>query len=147
LQRDGHPKMNGDASEAAFTQHNKLFTILVVEGTGAFEAFLEDFLKSEGHFVLRAVTAAEALYMTRHHWPDLILLNREMEGSNGMEFLPELLMAHPSAAIVMMATTPSVPEAVEAMNQGAVNYLERPLDRIRLKAAIDLQKSFHTLLS
>jgi two-component system response regulator FlrC len=146
MQRDGHKKMNGDASEGVHTQRNKVFTTLVVEGNLVFEGFLEEFLKSEGHFVLRATTAEEALAMTRQYWPDLILLNREMDGSNGLKFLPELLVEHPSAAIIMMATKPSVPEAVEAMIQGAVNYLERPLDPVKLKEIIDAQKALYKVL-
>ncbi|HTA16702.1 MAG TPA: response regulator, partial [bacterium] len=94
---------------------NTVFTTLVVESAVNFKGVLEDFLKAEGHYILRAETALEALAMTRQHWPDLILLNKEMDGTNGLKFFPELLAEHPSAAIIMMATNPSVSAAVDAM--------------------------------
>jgi|SRR5665213_624380 len=149
MQRDGHKKNGGgnvNPSDHLFTQRNVVFTTLVVESKANFIGDLEDFLKAEGHYILRSETAAEALAMTRQHWPDLILLNKEMNGSNSMKFLPELLIAHPSAAVIMMATKPSVSEAVDAMRLGAVDYLERPLDTKRLKDTIDSQKTLYRAL-
>jgi len=129
------------APNGAFTQKNVLFTTLIVENKGPFADLLVDFFKTEGHYILRAETAEEALAMTRQHWPDLILLNREMDGSNSVKFFPELLTVHPSAAVIIMATNPTVSEAVDAMRLGAVDYLERPLDTKRLKQTIDEQKA------
>jgi len=146
MQRNGHKKLEGSEPNNTFTQMNKVFTTLVIESKDAYAGILEDFLKKEGYFVLRAISAEDAMAMTTKHWPDLILLNKEMPGSNGIKFLPELLIEHPSAAIIMMANKANANDAVEAMKLGAVDYLERPLDLVRLKELIDIQKEFHRLL-
>jgi len=151
MQRDGHKGNNDDDGTVPppknpFIQKNAVFTTFVVDSAVNFDGYLEDFLKAEGHYILRAKTAAEALAMTRQHWPDLILLDKEMDGANGLSFFTELLIAHPSAAVVMMATKPSVSEAVDAMILGAVDYLERPLDTKRLKKTIDIQRKLYDVL-
>lgn len=149
MQRDGHKKHdgnNGTPLDHSHTQRNVLFTTLVIESEINFVGHLEDFLKAEGHYLLRAETAEEGMAMTRQHWPDLILLNNEMVGTHGLNFLPELLIAHPSAAVIVMASNPSVAEAVDALRLGAVDYLVRPLDTKRLKETIDEQRALYGVL-
>jgi len=144
MQRDGNKGTN--SAGLSHSQKNTVFSTLVVEGDEAYAEFLAGFLKAEGHYILRADSAATALAMVKQHWPDLILLNREMSGSNGLKFLPELLMEHPSAAIIMMASHSSSADAVEAIKLGAVDYLERPLDPEKLRAAIAVQRALYEIL-
>ncbi len=141
MQKDGVKKTNHVGPEASAAQKNPFFTTLVVDNEASFASFLEEFFKIEGHFILRAVTAKDALEKARQYQPDLILLSNELKGESGLTLLPELLMEHASAAVIVMANQPSISEAVEAMKQGAVDYLERPLDLKKLKQAIDLQKA------
>jgi DNA-binding NtrC family response regulator len=145
MRSNGNGQDHGTANGAPSPKNN-VFTTLAVEEALIFEGFLKEFLQAEGHFVLRADSAAQALALTDQHQPDLILLNREMAGSNGQSFLAELLLRHPHAAIIVMATQPSVADVVEAMRLGAVDYLERPLDRGKLKKAIDVQKALYEVL-
>jgi DNA-binding NtrC family response regulator len=134
--RDG----DGKGPHKPSTGKNRFFTTLVVDGRISFEDFLQEFFKSEGHFILRAESAQQALELCRQNQPDLILLDNELNGVTGLALMGELLMEQASAAVIMMARHPSVFEAVEAMKRGAVDYLERPLDLRRLKQAIDTQK-------
>jgi DNA-binding NtrC family response regulator len=119
------------------------FTTLVVDGAAYFKRGLREFLESEGHTILTAETDKEALDMTRAHLPDLILLNIENRGLDGLELLPELLIVHPRAAVILMAGRSRVSEAVEAIKAGAVDYLEWPVDLKKLKSAIETQKSLN----
>lgn len=120
---------------------NALFTTLLVDGVAPTEKDLEVFLKEEGHFVLKAESAAEAVSMTLRFQPDLILLDSKWKGTSGLALLPELLAARSAAAVIVMAVTPSIPDAVLAMKMGAVEVLERPLDFKKLKVAMDTQKA------
>lgn len=119
---------------------NSLFTTLLVDGKTPKEEKLEDFLKSEGHFVLKAESAEDAVAMTRRFQPDLILLDSQWKGSSGLALLPELLAERSSAAVIVLAVTKSIPDAVEAMKMGAVEVLQRPIDLKKLKLAMDIQK-------
>jgi DNA-binding NtrC family response regulator len=147
MTKDGHidgaagPHING-----ALSQKNPFFTTLVVDGKFSIDGILEGFLKSEGHFILRAESAEEALALTRRFQPDLILLDSQVEGVSGVALLPELLLEHNLAAVIMLALTPSVLEAVEAMKWGAVDVMERPLDLKKLKLAVDIQKALFKVI-
>jgi DNA-binding NtrC family response regulator len=144
MQRDGQKGTN--SSSLNHSQKNVVFTTLVIEADLAYADFLAEFMRSEGHYTLRADTAESALAMVRQHWPDLILLNREMNGTNGLKFLPELLMEHPSAAIIMMASHSNAMDAVEAIKLGAVDYFERPLDAAKMRVAIATQRALYEIL-
>jgi DNA-binding response OmpR family regulator len=125
----------------SLTGKNPFFTTLVVDGKLTFVGVLEDFLKAEGHFILRAETAEEALAKTRQFQPDLILLDSELEGVTGLALMGELLLEQASAAVILLARNPSIAESVEAIRRGAVDYMDRPLDLAKLKQAIDIQKA------
>lgn len=131
----------GHGYERNATLKNPFFTILVADDKLSFESFLGEFFKTDGHFVLKTESAAEALESTRRFLPDMILLNQTLGARRGLSLIPELLTEQPEAALILMAAKPLISEAVEAMRLGAVDYLERPLDPIRLKLAIDNQKA------
>jgi two-component system nitrogen regulation response regulator GlnG len=130
---------------SANPRRNAVFTTLVADADLYFDSFLGEFLKAEDHFILRASTAAQTLAMTREYMPDLILLDNDLEGCAGISLMAELLLEHSGSAVVVMASKASIFEAVEAMKLGAADYLERPLNTIRLKQAIDLQKDLFLL--
>jgi DNA-binding NtrC family response regulator len=140
MQKDGVHKIDNAMPDSSGSQKNSFFTTLVIDNEASFASFLEEFFKIEGHYILRAVTAKDALEKTRQYQPDLILLSNELKGDSGLALLPELLLENPSAAVILMASQPSIFEAVEAMKAGAADYLERPLDLSKLKKAIDTQK-------
>lgn len=137
---DGIKKTGHVESDSSFNK-NSIFTILVVDSQLSFDGFLTEFFTSEGHFMIRARSLQEALDMTRQYQPDMMLIDRDSQGGKGLECLNELLMEQPAAAVIMMASSPSVSEVVEAMKQGAADYLQRPLDAKKLKAAINFQKA------
>ena len=123
----------------------RIFTTLMVDGDFGAEDELEEFLKGEEHFVLKAESAEEALAMTRRFRPDLILLDGEMAGVSGLVLLPELMLEHSTAAFIVLATTPRLSLAVRALRWGMVDVLDRPLDLKKLKLAIDAQKDLFEL--
>lgn len=120
---------------------NAFFTTLLVDGTVPVDKELESFLKAEGHFILKAESAADAIAMTKRFQPDLILLDSQWKGSSGVALLPDLLAERSAAAVILLAVTPSIRDAVEAMKMGAVEVLERPIDFKKLKLAMDIQKA------
>jgi two-component system, NtrC family, response regulator AtoC len=138
--------MQGDRifknDELAPPSKNPYFTVLVLDSNYSIDSTLEDFLKSEGYPILMAQSAEEALAKTSRFEPDLILLDCELKGLTCLSLLPELLIACPSASVILLANRPSVSNVVEAMNLGAVDFFERPLDLQRLKIAIARQKAF-----
>ena len=119
--------------------HKARFKTLVVETSLGYDAGLLEFLAKEGHSVLRASSADEALTLAQQFEPDLVLLDNRIDGVGGAALLPEIMLEHSNAAVIMLASKPSVPDVVDAIKWGALDYLERPLDLTRLKRSIDVQ--------
>jgi NtrC-family two-component system response regulator AlgB len=118
------------------------FSILVIDGVSGDPGLFDEFMRAEGHFVFRAKTAEDALEKTRKYEIDLILLGTDLPDVSCLALLPQLLMAQPSAAVIVVASHPSTREAVEAMKIGAMDFLPYPLDLAVLKSAIDFHKTF-----
>jgi DNA-binding response OmpR family regulator len=137
MNSNGQHSQNNSAPEAAAETR---FRTLVVDGHFFLTGFLEKFLEVEGHVILTATSVKEALAKTRQFQPDLILLDGGLDGVQGLELLGELLIEQASAAVVVLARTPSIAEAVEAIKMGALDYLDQPLDLQKLKQAIETQK-------
>jgi DNA-binding NtrC family response regulator len=140
-------KNGGGKKKAAYPDdisllNNSYFTILVLDSDYSIHSALENFLRTEGYPILMAVSAEEALAKTRRFKPSLILLDCELKGVTCMSLLPELMIENPEAAVVLLANRPKVSNVVDAMNLGAVDFFERPLDIKRLKMVIERQKEF-----
>jgi CheY-like chemotaxis protein len=65
-------------------------TILIVDDHAINREFLETLLGYAGHRVLQAADGAEALQVTRTHYPDLVISDVLMPGMDGVEFANEL---------------------------------------------------------
>jgi DNA-binding NtrC family response regulator len=128
-------------AEGTMVRKNSLFSILVLDCEYCVDSVLDNFLKAEGYPVILAESAEQALAKTREFEPDLILLDCELKGVNCLSLLPELLLEHPGAAVILLASRPKIWNVVDAIKMGAVDFFERPYDLKRLKQAIELQKA------
>lgn len=114
-------------------------TTLIINGNPYFSGLLEDFLKQAGHNVHKAATAEQGVTSTREIKPDVVLVHNELDDAAALTLIPEILLEHPNAEVILLASKPSVQEAVQAIKLGASHYLEGPLEPKKL---IDLAKPF-----
>lgn len=82
--------------------------------------------------ILEADSAEAALPMAEEHQPTLILLDVGMPGRSGIEVLPDLLAAVPSAKVVVLSNFPRQHYADAAVELGAVGYVEKRVAPARL---------------
>jgi len=102
--------------------------ILVVDDEAPMRESLKDWLMEEGFEVGLAASGKEAIAMTRKkHW-DVILLDLKMPGMDGVETLKRLKgkEVNTEAEILMMTAYATVDTAVQAMKEGAFDYLVKP---------------------
>ena len=100
--------------------------ILVVDDEPTIRDILVDFLGMEGFFVVAVPTAEEALERLDEVRPEVILLDLEMPGMNGLQLLQELRVHRPGALPIMMTGYGTLQTAIEAMKAGAYDYLLKP---------------------
>jgi two-component system response regulator FlrC len=102
-------------------------SILVVDDEPAMRLLLSSVLKDEGHDVTAAASGEEALQLiaTRHF--HLVLTDLKMPGISGLELLAQVTRDDPGTAVIILTAFGTVEGAVEAMRNGAVHYLLKPL--------------------
>ncbi len=103
--------------------------ILVVEDDPGQAQALADFLRARGFQVKTVATRAEAC---RPRLVDLALVDLRLPDGNGLEVLRCLKHRDPDVPVILMTAYASIESAVEAMKQGAYDYLTKPLDLARL---------------
>ncbi len=106
--------------------------VLVIDDeTGVREA-LRQVLDYEGMDVRLAASGGEGLTLFESFEPHVVLLDVKMAGLDGLEVLSRLRVVDPAATVVMISGHATIATAVEATQQGAFDFLEKPLDTDRL---------------
>jgi len=103
-------------------------TILVVDDELAMREALKDWLREDGYEVGLAASGEDAVSMAREKSWQVILLDLKMPGMDGLETLRLLTEGSPDSEIIMMTAYATVDTAVQAMKEGAFDYLVKPFD-------------------
>lgn len=111
--------------------------ILIVEDGQSQREMLRDFMASEGHSVREAQNGQEAIDRVMAGHVDLVLLDYKMPGMDGMEVLNRLKSINPAIDVIMITAFGTIETAVEAMKQGALDYITKPVDLDELSILID----------
>jgi DNA-binding NtrC family response regulator len=108
----------------------KTFTgnILVADDDPDIRDILKDMLSSLGMRVTIACNGRECLDKIEDECPDLILLDIEMPVTNGLEVLKVLGEHGNGAAVIMITAYGTIERAVQAMKQGAYDFITKPFD-------------------
>jgi DNA-binding NarL/FixJ family response regulator len=83
-----------------------------------------------------AGSADEALLLAPELRPDLILLDVDLPGTDGLRLLRELVPRLPETKIVMLTVSTSRRDLLEAVQHGAIGYLTKDLDPAALQRAV-----------
>ena len=105
--------------------------ILVVDDESSIRLFLEETLTNDGHQVVSAVSGEEALVLIAEQSFDLALLDLNLTGIGGMEVLAALRRQSPDTVVIILTAHASLETAVEALRQGAHDYLFKPCKTVQ----------------
>jgi two-component system response regulator PilR (NtrC family) len=106
------------------------------------QEFLEILLQREGHDVTCCGSAREALVAVEHNDFDLLISDIQMPEISGLELLDRVQELAPETLVILITAYGSTESAVEAMKNGAYDYLTKPcsVDEIRLVVEKALEK-------
>ncbi len=107
---------------------NRERTILVVDDDEGVRQILQDLLASAGYRTVIAADGEEALLRLGNGDVDLVVSDARMPGMSGRELLWECVRRWPGLPVVLLTGYGTVPDAVEAIKAGAVDYLLKPFD-------------------
>jgi len=110
--------------------------ILVVEDTPAYAEALERTLALEGHQVILARRAQEALARARADAPDLVVLDLGLPDHDGYHVLRELRSRGFDAPVLILSARSLEADKVEGFRLGADDYVTKPFGALELLARI-----------
>jgi putative two-component system response regulator len=115
---------------------------LIVDDEPRLRQILAQLLRSDGFRCLEASNGLEALEVLEREQVTLLMSDIQMPKMGGMELLGRVKAAYPDVAIVMITGNVDVHMAVDALSQGAMDYLLKPfqLEEVRARVRQALEK-------
>jgi Nif-specific regulatory protein len=123
--------------------------ILVADDHDALRRGLALALRAAGHDVEEAPNGNAAIEKLHEGYFDVVVSDLRMGGSDGLDVLRTARTLHPSASVVLMTAFGSVSTAVEAMKNGAFDYVQKPFEieemEVKIEKALELKRLRHEL--
>ena len=111
-------------------------SVLVVEDEDNARSFVSTFLKKKGYEVFEASTLDEARERVKKGDGDVVLLDVQLHGEYGLNLLYETAMMPARPPIIVITGFGSIDMAVDAMKNGATDFLQKPLDMSQLEKSL-----------
>ncbi len=111
-------------------------SVLIIDDEAAIRESLQTLLEIEGYEVETAEDGAEGLARLAERPFDLVLLDFALPERNGIEILQDIRERDSDLAVIMITAYGTVENAVNAMQAGANNFIQKPWDNEKLLADI-----------
>ncbi|MDR0311358.1 MAG: sigma-54 dependent transcriptional regulator [Acidobacteriota bacterium] len=115
---------------------SRALKVLVVDDEAAMREVLEMRLESWGFEVCLAEDGARGEDMALSQNPDIVISDVVMPGISGMDLLRILKSGNPERPVILVTAQATVDLAVEAMKQGAHDFITKPIDYSKLKMVL-----------
>ena len=113
------------------------YRILVVDDEERLRQVCRRVLEPLGHLVSEAADGRQGLEAVERENPDLVLVDLMMPLMDGMEFLGAAREKHPDLTFVVITGYATLEKAVEAMKQGADDFLAKPFKPQELRLVVE----------
>ena len=111
--------------------------LLLIDDDQSLRRVTEYSLAEKGYIVRAAASGEEGLALYEKEPFDAVITDITMPGMSGMEVLKKLHQADPGLPVIMITAYGTIESAVEAMKQGAVDYVTKPFNRDELHITLD----------
>ncbi|MGV3484707.1 MAG: sigma-54-dependent transcriptional regulator [Planctomycetaceae bacterium] len=111
--------------------------LLVVDNEAAHARAMTESLEKIGYKCEVATRGPDAAKLIERETFDIIITDMVMNDVDGMQLLAQARQRLPDAEVIMVTGHATVPIAVEAMQKGAFNFLEKPITPSRLRAIVE----------
>ncbi len=115
---------------------NQDIGILIVDDEFSVRDSLFNWFKTEGYRVDTAENGMEALKKLQESSWDIVLVDIKMPGMDGMELQKHIKKIDSSMIVIIITAYATVDTAVEAMKEGAFDYLSKPIDPDKLSILV-----------
>jgi two-component system response regulator HydG len=111
-------------------------TILVVDDNPSVRTSLQMTLEKQGYHVVLAATGREALELVRGDHIRVMIADLKMPGMDGLELLRAAKQLDPRLEVIMITGYGTVQKAVQAMKEGALDFIMKPFRRAAITGAV-----------
>ena len=112
-------------------------TVLVVDDEETARMVVSEFLRSKGYEVLEAGTLADARVVISKGVADIIILDVRLPDGYGPHLLTETSRLPMRPQVIIVTAHGEVSMAVEAMKNGAQDFMQKPLDLLELEKSVN----------
>ena len=112
--------------------------ILIVDDEKDFTESLAERLSLRDYDVSTAFSGEEALEKIKAYNVDVVILDIQMPGLDGIETLREIKKIKPLTEVIMLTAHATAETAIKGLQLGALDYLMKPCDSEELVAKIDM---------
>jgi len=116
--------------------HDANLNILIVDDDPGQRSLLNTFLAGNGFSVTQAASGKEALEILPLREFAMVISDVRMPGLSGLEMLRQLRLDHADLPVLLVTAHANIRDAVDAMRDGALNYLSKPIDLDELLALV-----------
>lgn len=106
--------------------------LLLVEDSMSMARVYMEYLRKGSYYLRHALTGRDAMAAVHQDPPDLVLLDLRLPDMEGLDVLHQVKAANPRCAIIVITADGSINRAIEAMREGAMDFLVKPVSSDRL---------------
>ena len=118
-------------------QSSGLVEIAVLDDDLDFRTYIEDFLRDEGQYAIRAFAHPdELLEAAEQHLPDIVLLDMKMGEFTGDKVVEQLLARWPGLCIIIVTGYPSLEDMRATFKLRVFDYLSKPFSLVQLRQTL-----------
>jgi two-component system, NtrC family, response regulator HydG len=115
---------------------NTLITLLAIDDEPHVLELISEALQQEGLEIITANEPEAGLKLFFERRPHVVITDFMMPKLNGMEVLQKIVAVDPGAEVILMTANYSTDLAVEAIQNGACDFVTKPLDLERLRSRV-----------
>ncbi len=110
--------------------------ILVIDDDQSIRETLTAFLKRQGYNPVSAEDGVKGIRLVKEELPEIVICDYKMPEMTGLEALEKIKEINPAIHFIMITAFDEMQTTVEAMQKGAYDFIEKPIDTDRLKIII-----------
>jgi len=115
------------------------YSVLVADDSAFMRTLLSKIFKNTKNVreIFQVKNGIEALKIYKIKRPDLVTMDIDMPGLNGIEAAKQIKLFDPNAKIVIVSSTDKTNTREETKEVGVYGYITKPFDRLEIKKTID----------
>jgi DNA-binding NtrC family response regulator len=106
--------------------------VLVIDDEQFITKSLKQYLEKEGFEVSTAATGEDGLELFRSDGADIVILDLNMPGMNGIETLMTMKKLNPESVVIIITAHGDIETAVNAIKAGSYDFVEKPFELSRI---------------